>query len=126
MNNLFFFIIIALIACESCAHSSSDSAAISGKTEVKVKFNKSKWDVKKGSDYPYREQMVNDLVYNDTIRSLNKKNILSLLGEPDRVNENYLYYMIAQKRLGFWPIHTKTLVLKFSVKDSVEWIRIHE
>lgn len=90
-------------------------------------FAKSKWTTREGKDYPYREKMVNDILYNDTIRTLKKDEILALLGEPtyDRKDTNYLYYMIDQKRLGPWPLHTTSMVIKFS-GNEVEWIKIHE
>jgi hypothetical protein len=58
--------------------------------------------------------------------SLRKDEILDLLGQPDKIDGNYLFYRIAQQRLGFWPLHTKTLVIKFYEDSTVEWIRIHE
>lgn len=88
-------------------------------------FDKSRWNVSEGLDYPFRDRMVNDVVYNDTIRDLSKNEILDLLGEPDRINENYLYYLVDQKRIGNWPLHTKTMVIKLT-GDSIEWIKIHQ
>ena len=69
--------------------------------------------------------MLNDFVYNDTIRSVNKTEILNLLGEPDRSTEGHLYYTIKQTRIGAWPLHTKSMVIKLS-SDTIEWIKIHE
>lgn len=82
--------------------------------------------MKDGKDYPFRDRMLNDILYSDTVRSQNKDEILELLGKPDRINENYLYYMIAQKRIGSWPLHTKTMVIMLSDDNSVEWIKIHD
>jgi hypothetical protein len=95
-------------------------------TATEVKFDKTKWGTKEGSDYPYRELMLQDIVYNDTIRELTKDELLELLGEPDRSNEGHLYYMISQKKLGFWPIKTKTLVIKLFEDNTIEWLKIHE
>jgi hypothetical protein len=89
-------------------------------------FDKSKWAVKEGGDYPYRDQMVNDVLYNDTIRSLNGEEILGLLGKPDRINEGHLYYRITETSLGFWTLHAKTLVIKLSADNSIEWIKLHD
>ena len=93
---------------------------------AEITFDKTKWRVKEGLDYPNRDQMLNSIVYNDTVRALNKDEILDLLGEPDRRNEGYLYYLISQRRLGFWPLHTKTLVIKLSGDNTIDWIKIHE
>jgi hypothetical protein len=93
---------------------------------VETTFNHTRWSIKEGDDYPYREKMVNTILYTDTIRSLAQDEVLELLGKPDRIAGEYLYYMITQKRLGSWPLHTKTLVIKFTEADSIDWIKIHE
>lgn len=121
---LILWITIFLIACNS--ENNKKSECDTQKTNNKIVFDKAKWIVKKDSDYLYRDQMVNNIVYNDTVRSLNKDEILKLLGKPDRVNENYFYYLIDENRLWFWTLHTKTMVLKFTNDGAVEWIKIHE
>ena len=95
-------------------------------TTTDTTFDKALWSVKQDKDYPHRPAMFNDVLYNDTIRTLNKTEIIGLLGKPDRSNEGYIYYMIEQKRLGFWPLHSKFLVVKFKDNDSIDWIKIHE
>jgi len=70
--------------------------------------------------------MVNNIVYNDKVQSLNKDEIPELLGKPDRVNENYFYYLVKENRLWFWTLHTKTMVIKIINDGEVEWIKIHE
>jgi len=98
------------------------------KPDSEMVFDKAKWNAKNGADYPYRDKMVNDIVYNDTIRTLDKIEILDLLGEPSyyRNNKNFLYYTIKQKRLISWPLHTKSMVIKLSEDNTIEWIKIHE
>lgn len=91
-----------------------------------IDIDRKKWNVKDGSDYPYRELMLNDILYNDTIRSFKREDIIDLLGDPDRINENHPIYTIFQKRLWKWPLHTKTMVIKLSSDNSVEWIKVHE
>ena len=72
--------------------------------------------------------MLNDIVYNDTVRSLNKDDILDLLGEPSyyRSNELFLHYEITTKRLFSWTLHSKTMVSKLSEDKTIDWIKIHE
>jgi hypothetical protein len=94
--------------------------------ETSTTFDKALWSVKEGQDYPYRDAMLNDLMNDDSIRSLSQTEIRELLGEPDRINEGYIYYTIAQKRLGMWPLNTKTLVIKFSDATTIEWMKIHQ
>lgn len=118
--------LIILLICLGCNRGSEIVAddLISAPTEAK--FDKTKWGTKTDSEYPYREQMLHDIVFNDSVRELTKNELLELLGEPDRSNKGHLYYMISQKKLGFWPIKTKTLVIKLKEDDTIDWIKIHE
>ena len=118
---LITLLLLYSVACKTEKEGKSD---LDQGTETQVTFDKTKWSVKEGMNYPYRDQMLNDVVYNDTIRSLDKNEILELLGEPDRVNDGHLYYMITQRRLGVWPLKTKTMVIKLS-EDTIVWIKIH-
>jgi hypothetical protein len=115
--------ILGLLGCHSEREEKSEPE-IESKTESQ--FNKTKWNIKEGKDYPYRQQMVNDILYNDTIRSLNKDEIIDLLGKPDRENEGYFYYTIKVTRLLSWTLHTQTLVIKFSDDFTIDWIKLHE
>ena len=91
-------------------------------------FDSNKWKVKQGKDYPYRDKMLNDILYTDTFRKLNKTELLIELGNPSyyREDKSYLHYIITQKRLFFWPLHTKVLVIKLKDDETVEWIKLHE
>lgn len=123
---LSLFIIPFLFFCFACnteQKETSDQENLEIKTEIT--FDKTKWMTMDGKDYPYRDQMLNDIVYNDTVRGLTKNEIITLLGEPDRINEGHLYYMITQKRILFWPLKTKTLVIKLFDESTIDWIKIH-
>jgi len=67
-------------------------------------------------------------MFNDTKQTLSKDETLYLLREPSyyRDNENYLYYVINQKRIFSWPLHTKAMVIKFSNNTTMDWIKVHE
>ena len=91
-----------------------------------ISFDQKKWNVRKGWGFAHRNAMLNDLVSDPEIRKLNKQQILSLLGPPKREDGNYLFYMIDQKRALVLPMHTKSLVIKFTDQDSIEWMKIHE
>ena len=106
-----------------CACNPSEEEKISNSKPL---FDSEKWQIKDGSVYPYREELVNSVLYTDTIRSLDKKTALELMGEPDRVNENYVYYIIDESKLGLWTLHSSSVVIKFNEQDSVEWIKLHE
>ena len=113
------FLLLGTAACRS-------GGDVDVEAPVETTFDRARWRVQEGDDYPYREQMVEDFLYNDTIRTLLEPAILELLGEPDRRAEGFLYYTIAQKRFLSWPMHTRTLVIKFNADQSVEWIKLHE
>lgn len=96
------------------------------KETTQTAFDQEKWLTKEGTSYPYRAQMVDSVVYNDTIRSLSKQQILQILGQPDKREDNHIYYLISQSRIASWPLHTTFVVVKFTTADTVEWIKIHE
>ena len=121
-----FTLVVIFLICLGCNRGSEIATDDLQSTTAEAKFDKTKWGTKEDSKYPYREQMLHDIIYNDTIRELTKDALLELLGEPDRSNKGHLYYMISQKKLGFWPIKTKTLVIKLTEDNSIEWIKIHE
>ena len=93
-----------------------------------IAFNETKWKTKEGMDYPYRESMLNDLVYNDDFRKLKTNELIDLLGQPDyyREDSSYLYYRIDETRLAYWKLHTKTLVIKTAEDSTITWMKIHK
>ena len=122
--NIRIVLLILLLIFSACRTNSGGSEI--EKQDYEMAFDKVKWKVKDGADYPHRDKMLNDLVSNDTVRSLSKSEIMDLLGEPDRTNENYLYYMVKQRRIRSWPLHTKTMVVKLSEHETIEWIKVHD
>jgi len=85
-------------------------------SEKGTAFDKVKWRTKSNADYPNRNKMLTALMSSDTLKRLKKEEVVQLLGEPDRRDNAYLFYTVAQERLGFFPLHTKTLVIK--INDS--------
>lgn len=117
------FILLIIWSCNTqTGQNSSEGGNVSFADSV---FNKKLWNESDGRDYPFREQMLNDVLYNDTIRSLKKTEILELLGEPDRINENHFYYTIRTKRLDFFILSKKSMVVKFLNDSTIDWIKIH-
>ena len=117
-------ILLSFLSCNKAKESNSDSDNSS--LESGMKFDKTKWALKDGRDYPFRELMLEDIVYNDTIRTLDVEEISKLLGDPDRQSEGFFYYTVSQKRIGSWPVHTRSMVIKFTNTSTIEWIKIHE
>ena len=114
MKLLSIIIILVLVSCNS------------NKEELKpISFDKEMWLKAEDGHYPYRELMQDDVLHSKRIRSLNRAEILENLGTPDRVAEQYLYYTISTKKIGAWPLNSKTLVFKFTEDDSIEWIKLH-
>jgi len=94
-----------------------------------VLFDKDKWLQKQGDYYPFRDEMLDSILHTQLVKSLNKTEIIKLLGEPSyyREDRNYLYYLIKKKVFfGVWTLHTKTLVIKIKDDKTVKWIKIHE
>jgi hypothetical protein len=116
------YLIILITTCLAC---NSEKKEPINTDDFNIAFDKIKWQVKEGLDYPFRDQMLNDIVYNDSIRALDKPEIFELLGEPNRINEGHLYYMVTQKRIGLLPLTTKTMVIKLTEDNKIEWIKIH-
>ncbi len=117
-------VIAFLISC--CFGCKTEPAETPDTNKNAHPFNQAQWQTKEGDNYPYREKMFHTVVYNDTIRSLNKEEILEVLGPADRSENNHYYYRISQTKLRDWPLHTTSMVIKFSEADSVVWIKIHE
>ena len=127
MKAVQLFSIVVFVFCVACnSEVKNYEPGMSDKPASVLVFDKTKWQTKEGRNYPFRDKMVNDVVYNDTIRSLQQSQIIDLFGEPDRSNDNYIYYLIKQERLLFWPLHSKFMVVKFKDDSTVDWIRIHQ
>jgi len=91
-----------------------------------MKFDKTKWQAKENDTYPYRDQMLDDLIRNVTLKGLKKNELIDLLGQPTRTDAGYLFYTVAQPHLGIVPLSNKSLVIKLSRDSTVEWRKIHE
>ena len=116
MKNYYTFFLIIFLTFISCQKEVIDE----------IYFEASKWQVKIDKDYPFRNRMLSNLIESDTLKKSEKNSIIKLLGEPERVNENHWYYLVSQERLGFWPLHSSFLVIKFSDNNKVDWVKIHE
>jgi hypothetical protein len=125
--NLRILTILIFIFCLTCA-SRDESKDVNKNGDVlkEMAFDRVQWDLKDDKDYVYRSKMLNDIVYNDTIRNLKRDELVNLLGEPNYIKENHLYYRISEKRLGGFVLRTKTMVIKINDSLSIDWIKIHE
>ena len=120
------FRLLLLLCLTGCMEEGNSEKPTVVHSAVDSVFNESKWKIKEGDEYPYREKMLQDLVYNQQLKGLEKEELIDLLGQPDRSNKGFLYYTVEQKKLGLWPIHTTTLVIELSEDSIVKTRRIHE
>ncbi len=82
-----------------------------------MRFDKTKWQQKDDQGYIYRDQMANDLIKNQTLEGLKKEDAISLLGNPDKIDQNVLTYeLLEQKAYGF-QLNKKIMIL-YIEKDS--------
>ena len=125
-RSAFFFLLLALLLL-SCANDEGqvNMDGLSG-TELSTRPSIDQWQVEKNGEYPYREEMLDLVMDNERLRAMGQKDLVKELGRPDRVNGDYVYYTVKQKRLGLFPLHTKSLVIKFHKNGPVEWMKIHE
>lgn len=121
MHKILFSLIILLFMLVGCSHSNE--------TPNEMAFNELQWQTMEDNRYPYRDLMLNDLIYDKKIRKLDRDELIATLGEPDytRDDPNYLHYRIDKKNIGSWTLKTKTLVIKIDdTNNSIEWMKIHE
>lgn len=123
-NIFIIFLFILFFGCKSDSEKNVENQK--NNKESEMIFDKEKWKIKDGKDYLFRDKMINDVLYNDTIRMLNKEQLLIQLGNPDYIREGHLYYRIHETRIAYWTLKTKTMVIKLKGNSSVEWIKIHE
>lgn len=111
-------IIVLCLTFFSCNH----------KTENKhpMVFNSVKWKQSDGPDFPNRIWMLKDLMERHDLHGITKDSLLKDLGEPTRADKDYLFYQVKQERIGSFPLHTTTLVIKLGADSLVEKVMIHK
>ena len=119
------WILICLLSL-SCGSSNEQIKNDPKEKEEEIDFDSTLWKLRDDKDYPHRNAMLNKLIKSQRIKRLKKDGVLNLLGPPDRIDNNHLFYLIAQERLGNWPLHTKTMVVKLFEDETVDWVKIHE
>ncbi|MBP9195368.1 MAG: hypothetical protein KBF57_11840, partial [Saprospiraceae bacterium] len=103
-NLLTLLILMTLFSCRRDA----EIAALG-----KMEFNSEQW--KEGSDgvYPYREKMVDDLLKRYDWEGMPRAEVEALLGKPGSGDSLNYVYMMYQKKVSFFRLHTHALVVKF-------------
>ncbi|NUY79563.1 hypothetical protein HUK80_01550 [Flavobacterium sp. MAH-1] len=119
--------IVVLLLCMSvlaCKNDNHENASET-KSETEIGFDSAKWKTRQGQEFPYRAQMLDDLVQSKKLKGLKKSEVLNLLGEPTRTDKNYMFYEVNRDKIEFFTLRAKTLVLRFSPEDMVEAVLIH-
>ena len=87
--------------------------------DEKLKFDKKLWDTKDDMEWPYRDNMLDDLIKNHNLVNLKYNEAVNLLGGSNFVASNELAYDInTYYGNDIDPVYTKVLSLKFN-KDSI-------
>lgn len=117
--------ILLLFACLISCKNDKDENISETKPETEIAFDSAKWKTRQGDEFPYRTQMLDDLVQSKKLKGLKKNEVLNLLGEPTRTDKNYMFYEVSRDKIEFLTLRAKTLVLRFSPEDMVEAVLIH-
>ena len=84
------FVIALVFSFLLSCNTGHEETSAQGEEKANAHFDAEKWSLKKGQDYPYREQMYLDIAYNDTVRSLSKAVLQHPLFSPMRSsNSNF-------------------------------------
>jgi hypothetical protein len=113
-------LLFVILFCFSCNNKKSDKV-----TAGKIEFDKAKWSIKEGEVYPYRKEMLDDLIANHLVHGLKYNEVLDMLGQPTKTDTGYLFYRISRKSSGIVTLNVKTLVVKFTKDSTLEWRKIH-
>jgi hypothetical protein len=95
------------------------------------KFDKAKWQEKGDLRiYTHRKSLLNDLTKNHKLTGLSYRQLINLIGEPEKDNDNekdIVHYDIeTDYGNDIDPIYTKTLQLKLTKDSTVESFMIKE
>jgi hypothetical protein len=105
--------LVALVFCSACANKEKSK-------DPDISFDRTKWDITDGSNYVYRKQMINDLLNNHQWAGLTKDSVISLLGQPNEIEENiFMLYHYEQTRLGGFPLAMQELVIELNSDSTV-------
>ena len=115
---LIISLIFFLCLIGACNNKKVDATAL-------VKFDKVKWQTKDGDAYPYRDEMLDNLIDSVNRKGIQFDSLIKILGQPDRVNEGHLYYNIHRKKMFAIAFGTKSFVIKLKPDSTVEWRKIY-
>lgn len=118
----YLILLVALFGIHSCGNRDDTPQP----ENLPTAFDKEKWRTKIQEDYPYRDELLPFLLTNDTLKKMHGNQVLDFLGQPDRTDSSYLFYLVNKKKIGFFTLHSKTLVIKLKPDSMVEWRKVHK
>lgn len=121
MQHMKFLILFISLSSFIYACNQKKETAVSSE----VKFDKEKWLTKDGQAYPYRNDMLGNLIDNVTLKGIRYDSLINILGQPDRIDNGHLFYNIYRKEVVGFTLGTKTFVIKLNPDSTVEWRKIH-
>jgi hypothetical protein len=93
-------------------------------TNLPLKFDKEKWQIKENDNYKYRKEMVHDLINNIKLKGLTRNELIDLLGKSENMwkTDKELFYPILKKYDE--PIHIIFLAVRINKKEIVDHFEI--
>ena len=92
-------------------------------------FDKDKWAYRGDMEFPYREEMLTDLLESHPLRGLSYSQLINTLGKPDQVGStNYQvnYDILTEYGSDIDPIHSKLLEISLSTDSMVTGHKVQE
>jgi hypothetical protein len=74
-----FHILMLFLCCSACTRIEEKSTGEDSMTKTEIPFDKTKWRKKEDRDYPYRNQMTEDLINNHRLKGLRRNEAIDLL-----------------------------------------------
>ena len=95
-----------------------------------IPFDRTQWNLKDDLRFPYREQMLNDLMRNHPLKGMNMDQLTELLGVPEKNvlgSQGEIYYEIRTKYdMDIHPTETKMLVFILDDNRIVTGFKVKE
>ncbi len=119
MRYLVILLIVFVLAC------ADDKPPKNQPPAIEETFTSQGWKQVVDGEFPNREKMLGSLMASDTLRGMNRGDILELLGDPLREENNHMFYRIREDKIGLMTLRTRTLVI--ALKDGkAQRILVHQ
>ncbi len=114
------YILILMTLLSSCKCNNSQAP----KEPDVVRFDKIKWQQKDDQGYTYRDKMAGDLITSKTLDGLKRADVLNLLGNPDRNEQNYLFYELLEEKAYGFSLNKKVMLVYIGADSVVENVSV--